>query len=53
MYKGFVPYEMVKDLIELYENRSVYQDWSETYADLTVDIEVQKRLIQKIAKEDK
>lgn len=43
MYKGFVPYEMVKDLIELYENRSKFQDWSNVYEELSEEIKIQKK----------
>lgn len=50
--KGFVPYEMVKDLIKLYDERDKFQDWSNTYEELSEEIEIQKRLIQKIAEED-
>ena len=50
--ESFVPYEMVKDLIDLYESRSKFNDWSVGYNDLTIEIEVQKRLIQKVANVD-
>lgn len=47
--EGYVPYEMVKDLIDLYEQRSKFYDFSTIYKDLTYEIEVQKLLIEKIS----
>lgn len=48
MIKGFVPYETVKNLIDLYENRDKVQDSSESYKELTIEIEVEKRMIEKM-----
>lgn len=45
-----VPCSLVKELIALYEERDKFQDGSNPYNDLTTDIEVQKKLISKMAK---
>lgn len=47
MNDKLVPYSIVKELIDLYEERNKYQDWSDIYEDLTTEIEVQKKLIYK------
>lgn len=48
MIKGFVPYETVKNLIDLYEDRDKVQDSSDSYEKLTMEIEVEKRMIQRM-----